>query len=126
MKRRSAEVQRAFDDFEERLPPCFRKAHGPKGRKFNTAGYQIFRDEQDKLIFNDYTDTQLDILHWVWELGLRSFKSPNRCQEYLTDMALDLSAETGDPADVLHVIQIQVTTSFEFVLMDKRNLSDHA
>src|SRR5271170_5040075 len=120
MKIRSAAVQRRIDDFEERLPECYANVkRGAKERKFNTAEYQIFRDDDDELIFDEYTEAQLDILNWVRELGLCDLTGVYRHQEFLIDLALDLSTETGDPEDFLHKIMIQVTTNLDFVLMDK-------
>jgi len=126
MKMRSAEVQGRMDDFEARLPDCYAKVkRGPKERKFNSAGYQIFRDDDNELIFDEYTEAQLDILNWVRELGLCDHTGVYRHQVFLINLALDLSTETGDPEDVLHKIMIHVTTKLNFALMDKRNLSNH-
>lgn len=126
MRVRSPEVQRRIDEFEARLPECYANVkRGPKERKFNTAGYQIFRDDNDELIFDAYTESQLDILNWVRELGLCDLTGFYRHQEFLIDIALVLSTETGDPNDVLHRLMIHVTTNFDFVLMVKRNLSKH-
>ena len=122
---RSAEVQRHIDNLKDRLPEGFANVkRGAKERKFNTAGYQIFWDENDDLIFDEYTETQEDILYWGWELGLRSFSGKYRHQEFLINFLLKLSEQTGDSRDVLHRIMIQVITGFNFVLMDKRNLLD--
>jgi hypothetical protein len=122
----SLEVQRTIEELEGRLPECFVNVRrGPRERKFNTAGYQI-PDKYGNTIFHEYTEAQKDILYWGWELGLRRFSRKYRHQEYLINLLLKLSKQTGDPKDVLYRFMIQVTTSFNFVLMDKRNLSDHS
>jgi len=120
MKIHSAEVQRLLDELEQRLPECLANVkRGPEARKFNTAGYQIFRDEAGDLVFNAFTETQKDLLYWGRQLGLCDHTGDYRHQEFLIEELLNISASTGDPNDVLHKVMIHVTTDFDLLLMDK-------